>query len=808
MFDTSRDPKQLLARMAQFTTYQLRLTTWLYQQRWRRLRSFFRKHFDLIRRAALILTAAAVGIAIDRFGGSSFKPDTLSSYLITAGAMTGATIAIVFTISIFLLQNASDIYSSDYLELYVHDWKEKAVYLTVILMTLALFGAGMFAASMATITERTASILVIGSLVLVGMTFALIDWQYKLVRQKITPSAAIAFLEKEGTHFIERLQSDARMLASLLHAGDRSVSRDVALAAAYNRFLTPLVATLDRQLENLVELSVRLSDRQETAITKRGLTAVYRILEGFLEARSTSSLMVPSGISILVVESDSHAFLTRNCERLNMAGEKFIREHRDELSTHVLKVYRSLAVKAKDIAFLTRPRPAENPIFDLFTSFCHFLIEYAKRANNTEVVFQGTQVLSDLSVIAAEMGFGSSLTGLQDKLLSAAMFGIVQKQVIIVERATIAFLRILVALFDGTRTHRPMHVGTVLKNLATIATYHFKVLGSGGAGVDFATSMSLTKAYDELPALLDRIVARSAQMTDAQGDVYRHDLVALFEELNRSLRALSEDLKNCDSILVDSIGRLLWETNILIVSLMSDPHFADELPELRRRLTWNIHLPSWFAFHSGPFNGSSPGFRMLCDSVGMTGILAAEKLGDPGILVECVDCLAWLTQHCLDKTTSQYGFDEPRALEKACYLGILGLKKGWRDLVTVVGIKIYEYEPKYYAKYFGRIPAGIDPANHNVIGLPHSDQLLRELWRWRADLERQRWSNVPRIRDDAETIMNELIEPIDIDRFIFEVWGVRLAGTESDGEIKLKLARRKVLRLLQSLLQARRNQSK
>jgi hypothetical protein len=163
---------------------------------------------------------------------------------------------------------------------------------------------------------------VIGSLVLVGITFALIDWQYKLVRQKITPSAAIAFLENEGTRFIDRLQSDARKLASLLQGGDHSVSRDLALAAAYNRFMTPLVAKLDRQLETLVEISVRLSDRQETATTKRGLTAVSRIVESFLEARSTSSVIVPSGVAILAVESDSHAFLTRNCERLsNMPSE-------------------------------------------------------------------------------------------------------------------------------------------------------------------------------------------------------------------------------------------------------------------------------------------------------------------------------------------------------------------------------------------------------------------------------------------------------------------------------------------------------
>ncbi len=56
-------------------------------------------------------------------------------------------------------------------------------------------------------------------------------------------------------------------------------------------------------------------------------------------------------------------------------------------------------------------------------------------------------------------------------------------------------------------------------------------------------------------------------------------------------------------------------------------------------------------------------------------------------------------------------------------------------------------------------------------------------------------------------MMNELIDPIDIDRFIFEVWGVRLAGTEFDDEIKLTLARRKLLRLLQTLLIAKSKQA-
>ena len=217
-------------------------------------------------------------------------------------------------------------------------------------------------------------------------------------------------------------------------------------------------------------------------------------------------------------------------------------------------------------------------------------------------------------------------------------------------------------------------------------------------------------------------------------------------------------------------------------------------------------MPGWFAYHAPSFDGGSGPFRTLVDSVAMTGILVAEKLGDPAVVNDCVNCLSSLVDHSLEKSQSRYGFDEPRVLERACYLGIIALKMGWKDVVTNVGLKIYTYEPKYRAKHFTRIPAGIDPANHNVMGLPHSDQLQRELFRWRDELERGRWSTTLPIRDDAETMMNEMIEPIDIDRFIFDVWGTWLAGTPFDHEIRLRSVRQRLLRALQGVLRRKRNE--
>ena len=294
--------------------------------------------------------------------------------------------------------------------------------------------------------------------------------------------------------------------------------------------------------------------------------------------------------------------------------------------------------------------------------------------------------------------------------------------------------------------------------------------------------------------LIAKIVNNYATVAgEREKERYRDDMTKLFEEINLSLRHLSENVKKCDSTLTDSIGRLIFNINDLIVDLYGNADFADQQNDFISRLGWNIYLPGWFVHSADKFDGGSNAFNTLTDSIAKTGILVMETLKNKKLAIDCVDALYGITKHCLDKTTGKYGFDEPRVLEKACYLGILALKKGWRNVVTEVGLKIYEFEPQYFAKYLTNIPAGIDPEKHKVIGLPHSDQLVRELWRWRNDFERERLNGILRIRDDAEAVMYQIIEQIDIDRFIFDVWGTVLVGSEFEREIDMKVARENLI---------------
>ena len=773
-----------------YLKYSYKFTKWLYIIRWRKFSSFLEKHFGLIRRISFLIAGLGIGLIVNHFGGLNFTQDILSNYLIALGAMTGGTIAIVFTISIFLIQSAAELYSSQYFEIYIHDWKEKIVYFVVILITLVFFGGGLYVGSLITISSVVSSVIVISSLVMTGIVFALIDWQYKNVRQKLNPSQAIAFLEKEGVRFLNKLQSDAEKLADLLHTRDPSITNDMGLAQAYNQFLRPAIANLDRQLENLVEISMKLGDKQEVATTKRGFTAIYNILAKFFDARKTSSLVISSSVAFLAVESDSQTFLNKNFERLNKAGGKFIKEDKDEIATYIIDVYRALAFKAKDINFISVTR--DNPVLEQLVGNLNFFIQDGERAKNIEVVFQGARVLTDIAGIASENGLDPILKGIQDNLLRIAIFGITEKQGVIIDRCNTAYLSIIGYIFGSTNLIRKHHFDDSLKNIATIANYVYSFTQSGLFPRGISTSFTLSKAYDDFYMLVAGIVNSYQNITvQREKDRYRDDIIEFVHELNMSLRTLSEQLKSCDTTLTDSIGRLIFNINDLFIQFINNQEFKEKKDELKKYLGWNIHLPYWFAHNSKKFDAGSNSFSTFTNGVAKTGILIAEKVGDKNLVQDCINCLYSLTNESLEKTTGKYGYDEPRVLEKACYLGILALKKGWTDVFSDVKLKIKEFEPRYFTKYLTNLPAGIDPENHNVIGLPQKDQLVRELMNWRNEYERESKNGLLRIRDDAEAMMYEVVEQYDIDKFIFEVWSTYIPESKFGKEFEQKIASEK-----------------
>jgi len=355
----------------------------------------------------------------------------------------------------------------------------------------------------------------------------------------------------------------------------------------------------------------------------------------------------------------------------------------------------------------------------------------------------------------------------------------VQRQNIIYDQCSLIYLKIITAVFRNNHIDRSVHIQNALQNIATIANHINTLIQSGVLPNDIPARFSLSKAYDNFYEVLVALEARYGELTDdREKDHFRGDLTHFFDEFYMSLRTLSGKVKSCDTVLTDSIGRLLYNVNTLIVDLIGRDEFSDEKANLMRWLSANIHLPSFFVSSAPKFDGGSNAFNTLTDSVAKTGILVANEFEDKELVQDAIDCLYSITKNTLEHTTGAYGYDEVRVLEKACHLGILAQKKGWVDLVANLKIKIKEFEALYFVKHLTNLPTGLptgfDPRNHSIMGLPHHDQLLRELRKWRQDFEYEQLNGNLRIRDDSEAMMYSYIERDDIDTFVEEIWGVRL----------------------------------
>lgn len=718
---------------------------------------------------------------------ASIENDRLSTFFISLGAMTGGIIAIVFTLSIFAKQSAADLYSSQHFEVYTHDWVEKFAYIAIVIITLLFFGLGILFGEEVNIPSDTFRLMTVyGSLFLVGVIFAIIDWQYKNVRSKVNPINAFVFLEKQAINFLNRVHKDAQRMAKTIRIKNNNVSEGMVLASIYNSYLVPHLANLDRQIENLFEISMKLSDKHEIKTTNRGLAAVHNILARFLNVRKDSSLALLSNISLFALESDSQNFLSRSFERFNNAGEGFILTRRIENARFIVDVYKSLAMQSKEINFINKPY--ENPIFDLTKGYLGFYINFAIREKDQEIVLQGTRALSDLAMIAIEKNWEPSLFGIQNDLLKIAIFGITSRATFIVDEYINSSLRIMRAVFHYKSLIADHAIREALQNIKTITVYMDTAIESGILSGEFANSMILSKPYDELILTIGIIINGFFSLSDGEEKTrYKTDFISFLKEVYDSLRRLSEEIHDCASLLIDSIGRLIFNINSLIIELLDKNEFKEEgiEEELKRNLSWNIYLPSWFSYHARKFRASSA-FDTLTDSIAKTGIILFQKEKSESLIMDCIKSLYSMVKHCLEKVDEGYGYDEPRQMVKVVYLGVLALKHNKRSVLDKIKEQIREFEGLHKKKYLSdlKLPPGV--STEAVIGLPREDQLFHEVFDWRDEFIHQKHDR-HRIMDIAQERMFDVIDELDIDRFMFDVWQEIPSDSPLVGEIETEV---------------------
>ena len=241
---------------------------------------------------------------------------------------------------------------------------------------------------------------------------------------------------------------------------------------------------------------------------------------------------------------------------------------------------------------------------------------------------------------------------------------------------------------------------------------------------------------------------------------YRSCMLTLFTEIYSSLRRLSEQIKDFDNSLADSIGRLIFYLNCVVIDLLKQDNYADHQikTQLEKTLSGNIHLPVWFVHHSEPFQNSFS-FWTLNEPIAKTGVLLFKE-GYYNLVLHCIEAIRSMAKETLKKIQTNYGDAEPGVMLQVCYLGVLALKHNRQDILIRVKESIVDFKQLYAEKYFSNPPTEINPEEHPV---------YLECARWRDNVA-DRFSYHSLMPGSAAFMMVEWgVNEEDIDRFMNEM---------------------------------------
>lgn len=738
-------------------------------------------HVGSVVRWSLVAISGALGITL-AFLGVTPTAEQLAGYLIPAAAMIGGTTAIIFSISILPMQGTGDISFSRYLEEYTGDWRyQQRIYFAIILIALGLFAAALYLLNSGNATPLlTIRVVLATSLTFVGTVFALIDKQYDLVRRKMSPINTIDFLRTRALLRVKGLRKDAKRVAKLLQF-KAPVHDDVALATAYSILSSPAFAELHGLVETLAELSLKLSGRHEVENAVSALRAIGDVVVAYLADRKSSSQISWSAHVPLATESDSHSLLTSTLERVNDVSLQASRTGNEAVTIGLItEVYPRLISAGAEISYLPA-NGAENPILDLMTVSLSLHIRDCASSGEADALLRGTRVLGDAAILAIGNGLQLSISVLFEQLMRCLQVGLSIGALATVDACIDAYHNALIALFEGGDAERKSHIRLILQGIGGATTGIAGALRGNRFAEPIVAGWSLSRGYGGINAILQRFVTRYDLVdSEERRQQYRSDLVVFLEELRSSIRDSSKMVSDAEGMFANALASVINAVCGFAQTALTSDSFDDVRERVLRCWTTFAYLPYFIISDAPLVTGHSFNLETMLDSVTLAGV-AATDLNEPWVVIASIKGIFAAASKLLEKTGDDTsGRNEPRLLLGAAYLGICAYRRGWTAVAETYRDEMRAFEPKYRERYLSHLPLGLgvefDVNTHNVPALPHPDEPLRELVRWRQNFDYERL-NGAHFGSNAE-IYRRATEA-DVDAFIAFVWpGIIGAASE------------------------------
>lgn len=318
-----------------------------------------------------------------------FTEDQLISIGLAVAGVIGASIAIVFSFSTFILQSTADLFSTQYLNKFIQDKNEKYIFWSLVVLTFTAALVPIFAFS------ETFEIL----LGILFIAFLLIYSLYKQLRQRINPETTLNKIKGDAFYHLQYARRELEKQANIQNKIYEQEEREekLTLAIQYKAYPQWNAPTLEN-IKYLYEIGLRLLSKNEINSFNLTLRYIHDVYIEHLRLRSEQIMCVPANLWGTYTFEDEN-FTSSILEYLESINHRLIQEKRKENIYYLLTVYESILGASLQFKYADRNmyNQGENPILSLVLGYYIGFIDKLTESNERDWIWESLKSLTKVS---------------------------------------------------------------------------------------------------------------------------------------------------------------------------------------------------------------------------------------------------------------------------------------------------------------------------------------------------------------------------------------------------------------------------
>ncbi|MDD5688665.1 MAG: hypothetical protein PHQ76_00085 [Caldisericia bacterium] len=640
----------------------------------------------------------------------TISEDNLYSFAFTTAGIIGASIAIVFSFSTFILQSTADLFSTQYLNKFIRDAKEKIFFWSLVFLTIVSFFTPIF------FKKYVLEILVI----ILFVAFYFIYTLYKELRKRINPETTLTKIKTDAIKQLEKINKELKKYAHIQNKifeyekENKEFSLDVQYKINRNWHLIAL-----ENVKYLFEIGLRLLAKNEINSFNLTIKYIHDIYLKHLDLRNGYFIRIP--VSFLGTYSfDDEGFTAKILEYLQSMGDRIIEEKRKENIYFLLKIYESILSYSLNIKYADKNLGAykENPLVNLISAYYIGFIEKLLKSGENDWIWESVKSVSNVSNFILEKTDDYFIYSQINKIINKISVSCLteSQETFLKEIVNIYFNQIRIAW------SRYECNDIFWKDL-------FKELKKNILLLSVASSLSLSISdlfisFHTWQVNIINLIIKTKKKKEKKENLNK--FIRLLKRWSDFLLDFARDMglenKQVGLSIIQSI-----DNNLRIIYGLKNTFKDKDLEEIYKTQFGTL---SWYFQKTDKVEES-----FLFNLEQILEILLREisnnlkhKIFDVGQLI---DLYVELIEQHFEKATLGYGYNHPRIIKKLVYLGLFLHKYKIIDRGKSVIIKINELNKKYLElnkEYFK-----LKRKRKNLMG-PDKFQLCGEIYELENDL--------------------------------------------------------------------------